>query len=199
MMRQLTSSDEKQAALKYLQDRLEGSILFDLLDLTDFSQRDAVITLVSSPSLPSGHDYREGWIDKDFSAFQWLVEYLFDYLTRDESNLAVIEDPSGKPTHSKLLQGAPAPAWFFDDRVLWPVRPPCTKETVQASLRWGLVGWLELIVLSRDPTCSYPKSQTSWVSKQGLTDIAGMVTAFVTDVFDGDGYILWQTGPASEK
>jgi hypothetical protein len=182
------TSPNRERALAYLVECLSGSPLVRRLGAVFPECGD--VTLITASEPPAGQDFFSGW--GGASCSDWLIEEVIRYLKRTPNGLVLFEDPVSSPSDPYLATHEHPPYWCYGDRVYWPVLAAgANYHTAEQAMAWS-AGMRVIVAFSRLPR-EIPLSSGPLVfSDQALQEVASSLTRLVTDVFDWEGYMVWQ-------
>jgi hypothetical protein len=198
MIHPIQSATDRSNALDYLTSHLHGSLLFSYLPEHVLFDECLGLEMVGAENVPN-LDYRHGWGGKAATANEWLEAELVNYLHGDPDNMGMIEDACATPTDPGLTAGAAGPVWSYQNRVLWPIdQKMANRETVAKALSWGLTGRRQVIAFGKSPAINQNFTPVV-VTERQVSDFAKSIRVLVIDVFDGEGYLLWQRKARKKK
>ena len=130
-------------------------------------------------------------------ARDWLASEILGHLTARAINICIVEDICSSPSDPGLDTGAAGPAWFYKNRVLWPITQDMARpETIDKALGWGVVGWPEIIAFCTAPPLIPDLGTGSELPEASLQHLAESTIRLVTDIFDGEAFLVWDKGTA---
>jgi hypothetical protein len=192
MIYPINTQTELATSLAYFADHLNGSLLFDHLGTGVLQNECLDMQIVCAPGKPPHQDYRYGWGASLSIATDWVIAEIARFLHADKVNTCIIEDPCGEPSDPGLTSGAAGPVWFYQNHVLWPITRSMAKPPViRKSLEWGLAGKPHIIGFFQSPGYAQEVSSGPIISNELLIEITDSMRRLVTDVFDGEGYLVW--------
>ena len=200
MIYTIEAEAERARTLAFMAKRVDWKVLFGCLGRRAFEDECLEIKIVCSPGLPPGQEYRFGWLGHRSDAEEWLFAEICRHLEARAGNLVVIEDPCGHPSDPGLTSGAVSPPWFYRERVLWPI----TVEYANVASLGKIFAWGDTWCARTNRVfpplgCGASASTDHVVSDELLRDIGSSMTRLVTDVFDGEGYLVWERKIEGEK
>lgn len=179
-------------ALQYLTAHLQGSVHVDQLGIDVLMNQCESIAVVCSPGLPPQQSFEMGWGGKRSDAVNWLISTVGDYLINSPHHVVLVEDAVASPK-DYILKNAGVPFWSFQERVLWPITPSMADhQTIQRVFAWA-AGGREVIGFGTYPTGNPDSIKDTELTESMVTQLAESLTALVTDIYDGEGYMIWKT------
>jgi hypothetical protein len=188
----VVSSPEREKALAYLADYLQGSPLVEGLGTAALSSECGGITLVTASEPPPGQDFSSGWGGKRTPCEQWLVTEIIRYLRDTPKSLVLLEDIVSSPSDPNLTAREHPPFWCYNNTVYWPIsQAGADPHTVEQAMAWA-VARRELVAFTKLPIDLPAPSGALSLSGEVFRQIVSSITRLVTDVFDWEGYMVWQ-------
>src|SRR5260370_21528627 len=173
----LIPNTEWSNALAYMSNYLEGRLLYEHLPPSALKDDCLSLEVVCSQGLPQRQDYRYGWGANASVATDWLVTEIAAYLNAHNNNLGIIEDPGGERADARITQGATGPAWFYGDRVLWPItQAMANADLVRKALEWADVGIPQIIAFAKVRRSFQDLTKGLEVSEDILWEIGTSIT-----------------------
>jgi hypothetical protein len=184
--------EESSEALSYLAAHLKGTILLEYLDPAMLGVECGLLEIVCSPRAPHGQDLRFGFGGRRCDATTWLADEIAAYLRANTLAICMVEDPCARRSDTKLFAQAAGVARFYRDRVLWMIgHDMADSGVVQNALRWYLSGRPEIVAFAKGLTPLSQSAGHSAISRPELRRIARSIVRVVTDIFDEEGYLVW--------
>jgi hypothetical protein len=194
-MNQLTvviSSPEKEKALEYLALNLQGSLLLEALGPSVLKTECNRIFLVTASDPPPTQDWASGWGAKATLGEDWLIAEVLQYLQSNANGVVLFEDLVSLPGDPGLGSDKCPPLWVFEKRIFWPVLADgADYATVEKALAWS-AAFRKIIGFATLPSRSSPTLETKVLSESVFRPLASSITRLVTDIFDGEGFMVWE-------
>jgi hypothetical protein len=199
MIYPITSEAERARALDYIVDRLGGTLLVARLVSCPTLERSGALYTVCSPGKPGQQDYRYGWGGQSSVPTEWLASEILSHLQSHDENLCLVEDVCAMPLDPRLAVGAPGPALFYDDHVLWPITQRMASiAVITRALEWGNVGRPTAIAFCSGTQPADSVTKPLELHQSVLEEYISSTVALATDVFDEEGLLIWSRAPSRE-
>ena len=180
-------------ASEFLRLRLERSRLVRWMGLDRLHGECQNISLMTSPvAPPPDQDFNAGWGGSRLAPDDWLTDYTVSYVNASTNVLVLFEDLVSTPSDPVLATSSHPNYWYFEETLFWPtIAAAADRETVTQMKSWA-AAINEIVILAKLPASLNGVATTRELSKVEMSEIAASITHVVTDVYDGEGYMIWE-------
>ncbi len=187
----LKVTKDKTTVLAYLIKHLQDSRLVEYLGSNVLNSEFDYIATVTASEPPHEQRFASSFGGKVEPCKTWLIQEVISYLQNVPNAAVLFEDPVSLPSDTVLASREHPPFWHHKDRVFWPVLPfQANHYNVEQAMSWA-AGMREIAFFCLVPENLLRSLELRLLSDEDITSIASTITRIVTDVFDGEGYIVW--------
>lgn len=186
-------SPDRAKAVAYLVNHLQGSPLMERLALPTSSLERGNFFLVTTSEPPRELDFLVSWGGNTIPPTNWLVQEIILHLSISSNSLVLLEDSNSSPNDPYLRTQEHPPIWSYQNTIYWPILKAEAPDKVEQVMAWA-AGWRELITFTKRPTCWTAQLESVVLPEKAIQQMASSTTRLVTDVFDGEGFLVWELG-----
>ena len=187
----IISEVDTSAALGYLLKHVSDSRFVEYLARDALISECENISVVASLPCPRDAKYDAPIGGPVGSSGLWLREAAVAYLRGTPDGVVLGEDLVSLPSDPGLAKRDHPPFWCYEDRLFWPVLPSeATCDAIAQMMSWA-ASMREVVCFSKVPYKHNLALETRFLTQEEFVTIASSIKSLVTDVFDGEGYMIW--------
>ena len=187
----IISTVDPTIALDYLVEHLADSRFVQYLGRDTLTSECEDISIVTSSPHPRDARFNSGFGGLAEPCRLWLIQEAISYLQTTSESVALFEDLNSSPSDLYLTKRDHPPFWHHEGRLFWPVLPlKANPRAVEQAKNWA-AAMREAVCFSKLPHNMGPAWETRSLTAGEFAFIASSLKCIVTDVFDGEGYMVW--------